>query len=41
MAIISISGKIGSGKDTVGKIIQYLIDMKPFGIDDKVAKEGF
>ena len=24
MAIISISGKINSGKDTVGKIIQYL-----------------
>ena len=26
--IISISGKIGSGKDTVGKIIQYLIARK-------------
>lgn len=24
--IIAISGKIGSGKDTVGKIIQYLVD---------------
>ena len=24
MAIIGISGKIGSGKDTVGRIIQYL-----------------
>ena len=37
--IIGISGKIGSGKDTVGKIIQWLIDQdgqafignKPFG----------
>lgn len=25
MALLSISGRIGSGKDTVGKIIQYLI----------------
>ena len=25
MALIGISGKIGSGKDTVGKIIQYLV----------------
>ncbi len=28
MALIAISGKIGSGKDTVGKIIQYLIARK-------------
>jgi hypothetical protein len=28
MAIISISGKIGSGKDTVGSIIQYLSYLK-------------
>ena len=28
MAIIGISGKIGSGKDTVGKIIQYLTTKK-------------
>ena len=25
MSIISISGKIGTGKDTVAKIIQYLV----------------
>ncbi len=31
MAIIGISGKIGSGKDTVGIIIQYLTDKSPFG----------
>jgi len=31
MAVIGISGKIGSGKDTVGKIIQYLtLDEKVF-----------
>ena len=30
MAIISISGKIGSGKDTVGHIMQILIDMPHF-----------
>lgn len=28
MALIGISGKISSGKDTVGKIIQYLINQK-------------
>ena len=28
--IISISGKIGSGKDTVGNILQILIDMPHF-----------
>jgi hypothetical protein len=28
--IIGISGKIGSGKDTVGKIIQYLVQNKEF-----------
>ena len=39
--IIGINGKIGSGKDTVGKIIQYLIatnnlpkDMQYESIDD-------
>lgn len=26
MALIGISGKIGSGKDTIGKIIQWLVD---------------
>jgi dephospho-CoA kinase len=35
MAIIGISGKIGSGKDTVGKIIQYLTaeDKSPICIE--------
>lgn len=31
MAIIGISGKIGSGKDTVGNIIRYLIWKFPYG----------
>jgi hypothetical protein len=30
MAVIGISGKIGSGKDTVGSIIQYLTTSKEF-----------
>lgn len=30
MAIIGISGKIGSGKDTTGKIIQYLTTVKEY-----------
>ena len=34
MAIIGISGKIGSGKDTVGKIIQYLAEYKDSGYLD-------
>lgn len=33
MAIIGISGKIGSGKDTIGKIIQYLQYCKFFKIE--------
>jgi hypothetical protein len=32
MALIAISGKIFSGKDTVGKIIQYLTSKKPYNI---------
>jgi hypothetical protein len=36
MAIIAISGKIGSGKDTVGKIIQYLtLDKEVFAMTNK------
>ncbi len=31
--IIGVSGKIGSGKDTVGKIIQYLIDDNEYPIE--------
>jgi dephospho-CoA kinase len=34
MALIGISGKLGSGKDTVGKIIQYLtLDKEVFSMD--------
>lgn len=33
MAIIGISGKIGSGKDTVGKIIQYLTSKSSLDYD--------
>jgi hypothetical protein len=32
--IIAINGRIGSGKDTVGKIIQYLVFCKHFGFKD-------
>lgn len=37
MAIISISGRIGSGKDTVGKIIQ-IIEQSPHYTDETVVK---
>ena len=30
--IIAISGKIGSGKDTVGQIIQYLTAKQPYQV---------
>lgn len=43
--IISISGKIGSGKDTVGSIIHYLVAEKIYREDDSAIadtlKEGF
>lgn len=43
--IISISGKIGSGKDTVGNIIHYLVAEKKYREDDSAIsdtlKEGF
>lgn len=35
--LIGINGKIGSGKDTVGKIIQYLVQNKDF--QNKVPKD--
>lgn len=35
--IIGISGKIGSGKDTVGKIIQYLV-AKQFALDSGISE---
>lgn len=38
--IIAISGKIGSGKDTVGKIIQYLTETSD-GTDYKDLKSNF
>lgn len=34
MSIIAISGRMGSGKDTVTKMIQYLMCVKQFGPDD-------
>ena len=43
--LISVSGRIGSGKDTVGKIIQYLIyfdktQIQPsLGIDGHIANQ--
>lgn len=37
--ILSISGKIGSGKDTVGKIIQYLIWENKYGKCEKSFEE--
>ena len=37
--ILSISGKIGSGKDTVGKIIQYLIDSDRFNY--KISEQNY
>ncbi len=35
--LIGISGKIGSGKDTVGKIIQYLI-AKQYALDKDIEE---
>lgn len=37
--IISVSGKIGSGKDTVGSIIQYLIDSNRFNY--KISEQNY
>ena len=39
--IIGISGKIGSGKDTVGQMIQYLSDYKRKGYRHPVTVEDF
>lgn len=39
--IISISGKIASGKDTVGAIIQYLTDKKRAGYVNPDSEEDF
>ena len=41
MAIIGISGRIGSGKDTVGKIIQYLIDKHGHGFTNPDTEFDF
>ena len=37
MAIIGVSGKIGAGKDLVGKIIQYLVNDSKWPFDDAVV----
>lgn len=39
--VIGISGKIGSGKDTVGKIIQYLYYLNSDIHDSKISYEEF
>lgn len=39
--IVSISGKIGSGKDTVGKIIQYLTFGKDISSDIFINKDDY
>lgn len=39
--IISISGKIGSGKDTVGKIIQYLTQKQHMNLDTVDTEKEF
>jgi hypothetical protein len=39
MAIIGISGKIGSGKDTVGKIIQYITSEFNGSFDEYVTRD--
>jgi len=39
--IIGISGKIKSGKDTVGKIIQYLVDKNKAGYQHSDSQEDF
>ena len=39
--IISINAKIGSGKDTVGKIIQYLVDKDRAGYQHPDSQEDF
>jgi len=41
MAIIGIHGKIGSGKDTVGKMFQYHIDRKRNGYTNPSSLEDF
>lgn len=39
--IIGISGRKGSGKDTVGKILQYLVATKKYNTGDNVSFEDF
>jgi len=39
MAIIGISGKIGSGKDTVGKIIQYITSEFNGSFDEYITRD--
>lgn len=39
--IIGVSGKIGSGKDTVGKIIQYLTDIKSLGFTFNPSEQDY
>ena len=41
MAIIGVSGKINSGKDTVGTIIQYLVDYNGFGYRHPITEKDF
>ncbi len=39
--IIGISGKIGSGKDTIAQIIQYLIARKQGGYSNPISEQDF
>lgn len=39
MAIIGINGKISSGKDTIGSIIQYLVDKDRYGYQQPDSQE--
>lgn len=39
--IVSVSGKIGSGKDTVGSIIQYLTTYKSYGYTHPTTEKDF
>lgn len=41
MAIIGVSGKINSGKDTVGAIIQYLVDYNGFEYKHPITEKDF
>lgn len=41
MAIIGVSGKINSGKDTVGRIIQYLVDKNNFGYNTPDSENDY